>query len=139
VILRLAVSVEHRLVTDRQTTKAYTALAWRRTVMNKPGIERVQALADISRSRAPIANPPNSAQLGGTPYHSPKLHPGPCIVWECGEGQTQAYTHTDARDQNTFRVIHDSPEMYNKDTIKVSIGCADGLFTLPVVRHVTGA
>jgi len=38
----------------------------------KPGIERVQALADISRSelccqsnetRAPIANPPNSAQL----------------------------------------------------------------------------
>jgi len=25
-----------------------------------------------------IANPPNSAQLRGTPYHSPKLHPGPC-------------------------------------------------------------
>ena len=25
-----------------------------------------------------IANPPNSAQLGGIPYHSPKLHPGPC-------------------------------------------------------------
>jgi len=42
----------------------------------KPGIERVQALTDISRSalccpsnktRAPIANPPNSAQLEGTP------------------------------------------------------------------------
>jgi len=40
-------------------------------------IERVQALADISRSalcchsnetRAPNANPPNSAQLEGTPY-----------------------------------------------------------------------
>jgi len=29
-------------------------------------------------SRAPIANPPNSAQLGGIPYHSPKLPPGPC-------------------------------------------------------------
>ena len=38
----------------------------------KPGIERVQALTDISRlalcshsneSRAPIANPPNSAEL----------------------------------------------------------------------------
>jgi len=26
----------------------------------------------------PIANPPNSAQPGGIPYHSPKLHPGPC-------------------------------------------------------------
>jgi len=29
-------------------------------------------------TRAPIANPPNSAQLGGIPYHSPKLYPGPC-------------------------------------------------------------
>jgi len=27
-------------------------------------------------TRAPIANPPNSAQLGGIPYHSTKLHPG---------------------------------------------------------------
>jgi len=51
----------------------------------KPGTERVQALADILRSAlcchsnetyAPIANPPNSAQLKGTPYHSPKLHSG---------------------------------------------------------------
>ena len=25
----------------------------------------------------PIANPPNRAQLGGIPYHSPKLRPGP--------------------------------------------------------------
>ena len=49
--------------------------------------EREQALADISRSalccysnenHAPIANPRNSAQLEGNPYHSPKLHPGPC-------------------------------------------------------------
>ena len=41
--------------------------------------EYIQTLADISRSvlyrhsnetRAPIANPPNSAQLEGTPYHS---------------------------------------------------------------------
>jgi len=27
---------------------------------------------------APIANPPNSAQLEGTPYHSSKLYPDPC-------------------------------------------------------------
>ena len=27
---------------------------------------------------APIANPPNTAQLGGIRYQSPKLHPGPC-------------------------------------------------------------
>ena len=46
----------------------------------EPGIGRVQALADISRSalrchsnetRAPIANPLNSAQRGDTLYHSP--------------------------------------------------------------------
>ena len=45
----------------------------------QPSIERVQALADISRSalccdgnetRAPIANPPNGAQLEDTPYHA---------------------------------------------------------------------
>jgi len=29
-------------------------------------------------TRAPIANPPNSAQLGGSLYHAPKLHPAPC-------------------------------------------------------------
>ena len=28
-------------------------------------------------TRAPIANPPNSAQLGVSLYHAPKLHPGP--------------------------------------------------------------
>jgi len=31
-ILRLAVSVEHRLVTERHTMTAYTVLAWRRVV-----------------------------------------------------------------------------------------------------------
>ena len=29
-----------------------------------------------NETQASIANPPNSAQLGGTPYHSPKLHQG---------------------------------------------------------------
>jgi len=31
---------------------------------------------DSNSTRAPIAHLPNSAQLGGIPYHSPKLHPG---------------------------------------------------------------
>jgi len=52
----------------------------------KPDIERVQALADISRSGyVVIATKPvhdcKSAQwctTRGHPYHSPKLHPGPC-------------------------------------------------------------
>jgi len=32
----------------------------------------------IHATRALIANPPNSTQLRGIPYHSPKLHPGLC-------------------------------------------------------------
>jgi len=30
-----------------------------------------------NETRTPIANLPNITQLGGTPYHYPKLHPGP--------------------------------------------------------------
>jgi len=69
-----------------------------------PGIERVQALADISRSAlcchsnetcAPIANLPNSAQLGGTHYHSPSYIRVRAVVWACRKGQTD--THRRAR------------------------------------------
>jgi len=52
-------------------------------------------------TRTPIANPPNSAQLGGIPYHSRKLHPGPCnsVVMRPRTGtqadrQTDRHTHT---------------------------------------------
>ena len=49
-------------------------------------------------TRAPIANPPNSAQLGGIPYHSPKLHPGPCnSVGIRPQTGTQSDTHTQTR------------------------------------------
>jgi len=67
----------------------------------KSGIERVQALADISRSavcchsnvtRAPIANLPNSAQLEGTPYHSPTYIRVRAVMWERGDGQTDTQT-----------------------------------------------
>ena len=63
-----------------------------RSLNRKPRIERVQALVDISRSvlcchsnetRAPIANPPNSAQLDD-PLPFPKLHLGPCNSVEYG-------------------------------------------------------
>jgi len=65
----------------------------------KPGIE--QALADISRSalccnetRAPIANPPNSAQLEGTPTIPPTYVWVRAVVWECGDDrQTDTQTH----------------------------------------------
>jgi len=75
-----------------------------------PGMERVQVLADIMRlalcyhsseTRAPIANSPNSAQLEGTSYHSPKLHPGPCSSVGMQRGTDR---QTDSRGHYTFRV-----------------------------------
>jgi len=47
-----------------------------------------------NESRAPIANPPNSAQLRGSPYHFPSYIRVRAVVWECGEGQTDIHTQT---------------------------------------------
>jgi len=42
-------------------------------------VTRVRVMLPYSNAtRAPIANPPNSAQLGGSLYRATKLHPGPC-------------------------------------------------------------
>jgi len=61
---------------------------------------------------APIANPPNSAQLGGSLYHAPKLHPGPCSsVGVQPRTDRQTDRHTGARDHNTFCVVYDSCKM----------------------------
>jgi len=57
---------------------------------------------------APIANPPNSAQLGGSLYHASKLHPAPCS--RVGV-RPRTDRHTDARDRNTFCVVYDSRKM----------------------------
>jgi len=94
--------------------------------------EYKHVLANISRSRyvaiaidatrAPIANPPNNAQLGGIPYHSPKLHPGPCnTVGMRPRRDRQTGRHTDARDHNTFGVVYDSREMLVHGQLKVTI------------------
>ena len=91
----------------------------RPTTNNQPAVEWVQALADILRSalyafavyrsislhmcvcchsnetRAPIANPPNSAQLEGTPLLPSKLHPGPCSsvgMWRETDRETDRHT-----------------------------------------------
>ena len=65
-------------------------------------------------TRAPIANPPNSAQLGGSLYHAPSYILVRAVVWAYGRGQThtQTYRDTDKRDHNTFCVVYDSRKMY---------------------------
>jgi len=56
-------------------------------------------------THAPIANPPNVAQLGGTPTIPSKLHPGPCSIVEMQrEIDRQTDTHTDGRDHYTYRL-----------------------------------
>ena len=69
--------------------------------MQKPGIEWVQALADIlhlalcchsNKTRALIANLINSEPLEGTPYHCPTYIYVRAVVWECDEGQTDIQT-----------------------------------------------
>jgi len=90
----------------------------------KPGIGRMQTLTDISwsalcchsnatRKLTPTANPPNSAQLDGTPTTPPSYIRVRAVVWECGEGQTDRHTdrHTDGLDQYTFRLSCASHEI----------------------------
>ena len=57
-------------------------------------------------TRAPIANPPNSAQLGSMPYHTPKLHLGPCSSVGI-RPRTDTDRHTDAHDHYTFCIVYD--------------------------------
>jgi len=47
-----------------------------------------------NETRAPIANPPNSAQLEGTPTIPPSYIRVRAVVWECGEGQTDTQINT---------------------------------------------
>jgi len=60
-----------------------------------------------NETREPIANPPNSAQLEGTPYHSPSYIRVREVVWEGGD----RHRHTNGRDQYAFRVGFVSREM----------------------------
>ena len=96
-------------------------LATEQSSLKEPDMERVEALADISRSalcchsnetRAPIANLPNSAQLESIAYHSSKSHLGACssVGMRRGTGR-HTDRHTDGRDQYTFRIGYASREM----------------------------
>jgi len=51
-----------------------------------------------NENHAPFANLPNSAQLEGIPYHSPKLRPSPCSSVGMQRGtDRQTDTHTDTQ------------------------------------------
>ena len=71
-------------------------------------VTRVRVMLHSNATRAPIANPPNSAQLGAASTTPPSYIRVRAVVWAYGRGQTR---HTDARDHNTFCVVYDSRKM----------------------------
>jgi len=70
-------------------TKCYSHKSWN-TTHQLYNLHRV--CCHSNETRAPIANLPNSAQLEGTPYHSPSYIWVRALLWECGDGQTDRHT-----------------------------------------------
>jgi len=109
--------INMRLQLTAQKTNCTTERpSWQALTTDKLGMERVHFAFALcchdNATRTPIANPPNSAQLVGITYQSPKLHPGPCnSVGMRPRTDTQTDRHTDAHDHNTFPVVYDSCEM----------------------------
>jgi len=66
-----------------------------------------------NETRAPIANPPNSAQLEVTTTIPPSYTRVHAVALEFGEEQTDRHAdrHTDGRGQYTFRLGYASREM----------------------------
>ena len=73
-----------------------------------------------NETRAPIANPPNSAYQGAVPTTPLSYTRVRAVVWTCGRGartcsqtdtQTDTHRHTDAGDRNTLRVVYEAREM----------------------------
>jgi len=83
-----------------------------------------------------LLNPPNSAHLGGIPYHVPKLHPGPCnsvgmrprtYRHRNRQKDTHTHTHTDAFPQYISRRL--------RLTRNVTIQCAN-VQNLVAIRRI---
>jgi len=82
-------------------------------VQTRHGARTSTRVRASNETHAAIANPPNSAQLGGTPL--PFLKDTSGSVQSCGNAarDRQTHKHTDTRDRYTFRVVvlYDSREM----------------------------
>jgi len=77
-------------------------------------VTRVALCCHSNATRAPIANPPNSAQLGGSLYHAPKLHPGPCSsvgIRPRTDRHTDTQTHRQTDTQTCVTTIHFASSM----------------------------
>jgi len=84
-------SVERRTLTRRTASTSMYSLTF-----------RVRVMLPYQRNPYTDCNPPNSAQLRGIPYRSPKLHPGPCNsvgmrLRTVRQTQTDRHTHAHKR------------------------------------------
>jgi len=75
-----------------------------------------------NETRAPIPNPPSSAQLGCIPYHSPKLYPGPCSsVGMRPQADRQTDRHTTDTDTRVSTIHFPSSMTHAKCNYRVRI------------------
>jgi len=74
--------------------------------MNLSTVKWAQLCCHSNETRAPIANPPNTTELEGTPYHSPTQIGSPCSAVGMRTDR-----RTDGRDQYTFRLGYTSREL----------------------------
>jgi len=98
-VLSLARVVFAGIRSARHCVRRAVGLAWRITA----GLCHAFLVFHSNATCAPIANPPNSAQLRGIPYHSPKLHPGPCNSVGM---RPRTDRHTDTQTQTRVITIH---------------------------------
>ena len=91
--------------------------------------EEVEALDDISQlvicchcndTCAPTAYLPKTAQLEGTPCHSPSYIRVCAVVWECSEGKTDR--HTVGRGQYTFHLSYTLCKMQQQQLLLPLLG-----------------
>jgi len=69
-----------------------------------------------NETHAPIANPSDSTQLEGTPYHSPTYIRVCAVVLECGEGQTD--THTDGVTNIHFALVTPQAKCNEREIVR---------------------
>ena len=119
---------------------------------SKSGIERVQALSDISRSRyvAIATQPVHRLQIRqivhnwGHPLPFPKLHSGPCSMDMRPRTDTDRHTHTHTHRRVTtvhyFRVVYATHAKCKQDSkvralTAAVIKCTVGLLSCKTARR----
>jgi len=88
-------------------------------------IRHVHVYCHSNETRALIANPSNSAQLEGIPYHSPSYIRA--VVWECCNGQTNRQTHRQTAMANIHFALATPQAKCNYERMSINMSLGDVL------------